>query len=176
MAMTPNSSATAYAAYSDLALTHDARQLGDLVLDNDTRAPASVLSANPVILAMLGQASGMVEMACFRGGRYSADDLQGLTGVSQQLLIKLVCELAFWNLTIRRHPDKPMSAMAIWAFQTLESLGSGASIFSFVETEAAGNPLSNLLTPQEALRIGLVSIAAERFYGRRTAWNLPFNR
>lgn len=138
VAKVPQTSATAYAASTDLVKYYDARQIGDWVADDDTRV--TDLANSSVVSALLKAASGWVESACGVGGRYTPDDLNALTGVGQEFLKELVCTIAVYLIMRRRRilvPDG-MRGDIERAFKTLEELRSGASVFGFVEVAAAG--------------------------------------
>lgn len=171
---TSNSSATAYASVADAILRHDERQWGDLVSNDNTRVAAAALPTNDVMLALLKEASGMVEMACLRGLRYSSTDLgTNISGVSKQLLIGLVVELAFWKATVRRHPDRELAATSIWALQILDKLAEGEKIFSFDEAAAAGVQNSAFMQQSDWQRLNLSTTQARRYWGQRSRDFVP---
>ena len=136
---TPNSSATSYAQPSDLIIAYDANQVGDLVNDDKTRATASqitTVTSSPgpyqTTLAKLKWASGQVEAACLVAGRYQPSDLAALTGMLLALLIDLVCDLAYWKLTIRRYPGTKLTDQAKGALDLLSDLRFGQRIFGWL--------------------------------------------
>jgi hypothetical protein len=142
-------SATTYCAADVFIETHDARKVGDLLLDNGTR-DADPESSTIVARALLW-ASGMVETACLKGARYTPTDL------------------AFWFLCKRRHKVAVKAkeiAGVEEAFEMLQWLAEGERIFSFQETADAGLPATETETPdQKDDRFGVATIA-ERYFGR----------
>lgn len=169
--LTPNSSLTSYATPDDMLVQYDIRAIADLLNDRGVRTGGSpnpdpaIVAVDPVLQAMLDKASGMVEAACLRSLRYSPADLQGLTGVSLQLLVGIVCDLAMGYL-YRRRPDKGKPPAAFGeALKWLEDLASGERIFSFQETEAAALPSVHVETPAEICERSLVAQEAFRYFG-----------
>jgi hypothetical protein len=160
-------SATTYCAADVFIETHDARKVGDLLLDNGTR-DADPESSTIVARALLW-ASGMVETACLKGARYTPTDLAALTGAGQSVLETLVADLAFWFLCKRRHKVAVKAkeiAGVEEAFEMLQWLAEGERIFSFQETADAGLPATETETPdQKDDRFGVATIA-ERYFGR----------
>lgn len=170
MAATPETSASGYATYTDLIAYHDSRKIADLVLD--TGARETDLSSNTKITRALKRASGEVESACFRGRSYTPADLAALIangGAGAELLIGLVCDLAFWHLCKRRHKLAVKAeeiAGAKEALEMLDAIQAGERIFSFTESAEAGIPATEIETvAQKYDRAGVASIAS-RYLGR----------
>jgi hypothetical protein len=186
----PNSSYFAYATPADLLIYHDTRQIADTLKDDDTREASGNIATNPVVLAMLRTASAEVEAAVTTGNRYRPEDLlemfdsaiipenQGgdgiLTGtvVGGELLKKLTCDLAFWNLCKRRRQGLRPEAVsgALEALDLLERLRIGERIFPIAETQDAGLPEAAPLTSDaQAIKRSKISMAerAPRFFGHR---------
>ena len=134
----------AYALASDLINYKDARHLGDLCSDNDTRVTSGSLSTDAKISAALDAASGEVEAAVLQGKRYTAADLTGLTGNSAAYLKKLTCDIAFWILWDRKpayRPDEHSRQQAIeQAANALKMLRTGEHIFNVTAVKEAGVP------------------------------------
>ncbi len=173
MALTPNSSATAYAAPSDLFLRYDIRTIADLVSDTGSRlggSPnpnAATVAASPRLLTLLLVNSGRVEASCVKGQRYLPTDLQALTGVSKQYLVQIVCALTMGDL-FRARPDigKPDETYQE-ACESLKALADGEQIFAFVETEAAGVMENQVNTPGDVENRFLTTVQMRRLFGRR---------
>lgn len=165
---TPNSSASPYLTVDQFIGLKDVRALGQLALDNGQMATSAALQSNSRIDLVLGKASGEIESACFTGERYSANDLNGLTGVSQQLLQGLVADLAFYYLFKVRGASIPEHVVQEFdkAMESVQKLRDGERIFSFEQTEAAGLPFNQFLTPLDYSRLGLLS-GLTRWAGRR---------
>lgn len=165
---TSRSNSTAYADADDLLVYHDARSVGQLLLDDGTMAAVGQIQASDTVTDHLKAASGLVEAAALRGERYTPTDLgTTLSGVSADLLKKMVCELAFWSLYARRNPTAEMSPSALWAFNMLDQLEKGERIFGFDEHAEAGNPDNGFMTQSEWDTLGLASDQADRFFGQR---------
>lgn len=168
------SSATSYATAAQAVQRHDVRQWGDLLSDDNARVAAADVLTNTTLAALLKEASGMVEMACLRGERYTPTDLgETLSGVSKEMLVGLVCELAFWKATVRRHPDRALQPSAIWALQTLDALADGKAIFSLEEVAEAGVQDDDFMTDGDWQRLNLATDQARRYFGRRAKWQVP---
>lgn len=176
MAKTLLSSSTAFATGADLIVYRDWRHVADLVRDDDTRLPSSTSVANDATVAKaLSAASGLIETACFRGGRYTPSDLtQILSGtVCKEFLVSMTCDLAFWILLKRRKPDaNPRNVAGVTeALDTLEKLKLGEAVFPFVEVGDAGVMDYTMLEPgatkSTASAIPLDTFAY-RMFGLRT--------
>lgn len=110
----------------------------------------------------------MVEAAVTTGGQYTAADLNALTGMSQSLLKRLVCDLAMGMLWLAR-PDREGQTPKSFevALEILESIRKGEKAFGLLEQQAA----SRLDTEVESERYvtgrhGIV-VEAQRFFSRR---------
>lgn len=167
MAKTPLSSSSSYATPTQLLNAYDARQVGDLVGDVNTRVSANDLLTDNNLQAALDWASGQVEAACLRGARYTPDDLNALTGMSQAMLVGLVCDLAFWRLTVRRNPSAQPTEAYRAAMELLDRLGLGERIFGLEETAAAGLPESTFVTQQDIDLLRSTTTLSRRYFGRR---------
>lgn len=123
-----------YATPADMLARYDARVIGDLVGDIGEQVPSAALESNAVLLTFLEEASGEVDVALAFGGRYKPEELQSLTGPTQQLLKRMVCDIAIANLMRRRIPSKPeeleaCAAAAKRADEHLKKLHGGEEIF-----------------------------------------------
>lgn len=158
---------TAYANGDDLVARKDARILGELVGDADTRITGSSLTGNANLLAALADASGQIEAACFIGGRYTADDLNGLSGNSQSLLKRLACDLAFTHLHRRRGYDTADLPEYTQANEMLERLRKGERIFDVEDVKDAGNPQIHTTTASDLATQNLARDRCRLFPARR---------
>lgn len=165
---TPNSAASSYLAASDFLNRYDARAVGDLVSDNGNRVSPSNLVNNAVLQEALNDASGMIEAACLRSGRYQPTDLSGLTGVSQRFLWRLIADLAM-GLLIERRPDidRPTPKAYDAALAWLGQLATGERIFGLAEVQDAGLPAAQIESPQTVANRNLTTNVLSRFFGRR---------
>ena len=171
---TPISSSIAYASPADMIARVDQRQLFDFTQDDGTRCPdADTFSASPKVSAALLDASGMVDMYALKGNKYSAEDLQSLQGTGRAILVKLVVELAYWNLSGRRFQKKEMPPETLWAFSVLDDLARGAKIFPLADQANAGNPQDGFMTQNQWATLAPAMFQSQRLWGRRAYQNVP---
>lgn len=143
MPMISNSSSVPYASPADFISRVDVAIPGLLTRDDQSVASAEELLTDPVLNDALLDASGVLESVCLMAERYSPDDLKALTGGSLGLLKRIVCGLAIQFLRERRGIMEPVQyPMAQQALKWLDALMEGSAIFSFLETEKAGLPLT----------------------------------
>jgi phage gp36-like protein len=164
-----------YAASSDILARYDARRVGELVRDDATRASPSELATDPVLTALLADASAIVDSAALAGGRYSADDLSALAAdpVGGPLLVRLVCDLAFGLLVSRRGaPASDVDALAPRykaANDVLEALRNGGRVLDVAGAIAAGQPVNTQVDSD----VTLVTQFASRLFGEALDYTLP---
>ncbi len=152
------SSPTPYCTPNQSLAYVDARQWGDVLLDNNTRERQASLPNDAYFNEQLLAAAGDIEAACLAGERYTILDLQGLTGASAAYLRKLNAWLCYGNLFMRRRPaSAELPVMATWAFNVLDQLRSGARIFSLQAPAAAGLQTHGCTTGP--------SVQARRYFG-----------
>lgn len=125
------SSEEGYATGADMIAYRDVRNLGRLLSDTGTPIADAAVATNETLEKLLLAASGDVELACQRGGRYTVADLEGLDGAAAEKLRELVCDLAFYKVSKRRHPDLSPEDVAgvLVAFETLKALEAGEIVF-----------------------------------------------
>ncbi len=129
----------AYATTAQMLERFDARPIGDMVDDTDQQVPADELLTNPVLIAMLDDASGDIDAALSVGGMYTAADLASLTGNSAKHLVRITCEIAYAYLLRRRGivpADEHQAAMEL-AESHLERLRQGVNVFNVPQREDA---------------------------------------
>jgi len=165
---TPISSSTAYASAADLLNAHDAGKVGDYATDSGARlSEGQILAPDAKVTAALLRASGEVEMACYRGERYTPTMLAALTGASAAALKGLVCDLAFYHLAKRRMPNPESVPGYKEAMEKLEALRDGELIFGLQEVADAAK-MEAFDTSKDANEIyNRPSDMARRFFGRR---------
>lgn len=161
----------AYATAQDLLLRYDARRVSDLVSDTGSRSVYP--DQSPVVAAVLDDASGMVESACRASQRYTANDLQALTGNTSALLKRLVCDLAFGLLVARRgyssQDQRVMAPQTEAANGMLEMLRRGERIFSDQDNADAGVNVVTLRTTPPGYTSGTdLAGRSQRLWGQRT--------
>ena len=171
MVYTPNSAASPYLQPSDLIARVDVNLLCELVSDNGSSpvSPTELLTDTNLITA-LSDASGELESAIFASERYSPVDLQALTGVSQQYMIRILCDLAIYYLWTRRNTAPlPQTLQEKYdkATEALKSLSMGIRIFSFLEVQEAGVPVTQQMQLSQYYNNNLISARWHRMFGYR---------
>lgn len=168
MPQTSISSATAYATPAQLLQYYEIAKVAEWASDNEALTYDQITAPDPNVAQALLTASGIVESYCIRGGRYLPTDLAVLTGASQAFLVKLVCDLAMYELVKRRAPE-PEKIVAGYkeAQETLKSLANGDMIFSFQETASAGNMVAFDTKYNSAGCEQRLTDIARPFFGRR---------
>jgi phage gp36-like protein len=158
-----------YAQPQDAIDRIDVRRWGDLVLDNGVRATANQLLTNTRLIAVLNDASGLIDAALLRGGRYAPTDLQTLATTTNNgwyLLLRINVDIAYaLALEARGYSESEIGSMApgyAKALEYLDRLMEGQWIFGLAPVVAAGGvpkvvPLSNNIT--------LLTQAARRYFG-----------
>lgn len=175
MPQTPFSTSTPYCSAADLFVYHDPEQVGDMLKTGSGTRPsvASMLDSTSTPGALLQRfllsASGRVESTCSVARRYTPSDLAALLGsgtAGEQILIKLVADLCFWQLCQRRQPataDVKNTPGAAEAFEYLKQLANGDCIFGFVESANAGLPVVQEAAPAMLLTPNVVTQAIRLF-------------
>jgi len=174
---TPLTSATSYCSAAEFVKRYDVRSIGDRLGDTGVRVDATSALTDPNLAVLLRQASGMVEEACFRGRRYTPDDLTTLllsgtppgTSAGADRLRGLVADLTLWLVYNRRpDPTRPIPSQCQLAHNTLELLATGYRIFSLSEFADAGkeikviNPTIGEVSPRSSLPL---TERANRLFG-----------
>jgi phage gp36-like protein len=145
MPQTITSTNTGYCSPGEMLLHFDRRLIGMLI--SDTGVPVTddfALLNNNVLKTALMQASAEVESACYRGGRYSKDDLDAIYAsdtAAKRFLTWLVASIALYRLWQRRGDPKVIVGDFTSALQYLEALETGKRIFPLAETAVAGRKL-----------------------------------
>jgi hypothetical protein len=170
MTKTVVSSAVPYCSPAQLASFYDYRPLARLVADSDTAAQLTYAEflAHPNTLALLTSASGELEAALLKAGRYTPADLQALAGTNAgELLANQVAGLAVWNAYERRNALMEAPALAKESRELLGRLAAGEAIFGFQETADAGVIESSPETEADVVaRRGIIS-QSRAYWGRR---------
>lgn len=168
---TPLSSSTPYATVADLLARYDARTVGDLAGDAGSRVSAADLAdANTAgganVAAALADASGQIEAACLRGGRYLPADLAALTGMSAKRLVRLTCRVTML-LLMERRPDSKWPEWAKDVEAELDRVAKGERVFGLREVVDA-SVMGEVVPPdaQPGPRPALSEVA-RRVFGRR---------
>jgi phage gp36-like protein len=132
---------TAYATGDDLVIRYDIDLVGDLSTDERESMDRDEVASSPRVAAALGDASGEVEVALLAGGRYSVEQLQGLSGNALNHLKQIVCGLAMAAL-YRRRPESAdrefIESITKNARDAIQALRRGENIFGLQEVIDAG--------------------------------------
>jgi hypothetical protein len=174
---TPNSSAAPYCTPQQFLSRFDVRFVQDLLADAGARLTPQEVASSPALAELLGEASGMVEAACFVSNRYTAADLAALAGPSREFLVGLTAGLTLWLLWDRRprklEEEPPLRARV--ALEQLQFLRDGQRIFGLQEHADAGLVDSKTQSPEDAARRGGVVFRARRFFGAHGPnWRQPW--
>ena len=165
-----------YATPADFLARYDARIVGDIVADDGVQVSSSGLLTDPNLLASLADASGDVESACLFGERYTPDDLAALTGNSQSLLKRIVCDVAMAYLLKRRPSADPQNDIARLeaAERILERLRKGEQVFyRGDDIDPAGVIDTAGPTTLQLESLNTIRRRTQNYYPRGA---LPFNR
>lgn len=126
---TPIIRGSAYATPYDLIKRYDVRVLGDLINDSGNRVSSQSILIDKNIVAVLDDASGMIDSSALVGGRYQINDLQTLSSIDQAMIIRLCCDLCFILLVQRRGLDVKSLPQYDHSMDMLQRLRTGERIF-----------------------------------------------
>lgn len=167
----------AYATPADLLARFDARTVGDLAYDDDVQRTPTELATSPNLLAAIDDAAGEVGAALFQSGRYTAAQIDGLTGSAASYLKRIVCTIAMRHLFDRR-PSLESAArdeVTDQARRMLEKLRRGENIFNLTPedpSDDANTPAAVIDTPSAVRAQNLIVDACRgRFYPERRYQN-----
>lgn len=144
----------AYADGSDLVKRYDARILSFVSNDDDTPVALADVPTHPAVLQALDDASGSIDAALRAGGRYSAEDLSGLTGTAMALLKRVNCDIAKHYLSLRRMSTtaEEEEKSAEVAERILKQIRTGEIVFVSDPQIEATLPEHPLFLEQDVLR------------------------
>ncbi len=129
----------AYATGDDLIARYDVDQVGDLATDEREELDRSEVPDHPNVAAALLDASGEIDAALLAGGRYTPEQLAGLTGNTANHLIRITCAVAMANL-IERRPERASKELADAYRKTsegwLNKLRNGENVFGIIAATA----------------------------------------
>jgi phage gp36-like protein len=129
-----------FASVTDMINRNDRRDLCNLVSDTEFAVEAVNLPTNIKLQVALDDASGMIVAALLKGQRYEVADLEGLTGYSLSLLLRMNCDIAMLLLLERRpdrDPDRVERQQEI-SESHLKRLSTGEEVFDLIAQEEAG--------------------------------------
>lgn len=160
-----------YASPQDLLDRYDARRVGDLATDSGTRLTESQILADSKVSTCMEDASGALIAAIKRGNRYTDDDLSLLSGPSLSFLKRVVCDLSFAYLVMRRgYGADEVSAQAPGyksAQEILKKLQDGELVFDLGSQKSAGTPSFTIKTYSVDGESQLPSSTAKRLFGMK---------
>jgi hypothetical protein len=114
--------------------------------------------------------SGKFESATMRSSRYNLEDIQALSGVAYNGVVKILSDLAMMEVVTRRPgpapPDVVVNAYNE-AQKFLTDLADGIAILSFAETQQAGQPRVYFMTPQDYIEDRYITSIWPRAWGVR---------
>jgi hypothetical protein len=185
-----NTPQNAYAAPADMVGSngntgrYDTRIIAQLVMDSNIPAGddfnvslmQGALANNTALLDTLYDASGIINSYVTRGQYYSVANLQALTDVDQQFLVRITCSLAYGMLLMRRGsiPQKELPVEYLEAKQTLEDLAEGKQVFNYLPAQEAGVMTAANANLPTAVSIGqrtFAQYATPGYYPRRPYGN-----
>lgn len=153
----------------------DARTIGDLVADDGTQVSAAALLSDTNLSTALADASGDIEAALLVGGRYTTEQLEGLTGNSSSYLQRICAEIATYYLLVRR-PEVNQELLDHYdriRERYLKTLKSGEEIFDLDTTIRASQPSVDGPSTQDYEDLNMIRDRVNNYFPRR--WN-PNNR
>lgn len=177
---TPVSSSSPYISASEFLKRYDWRTIGQLLSDDDTGPDListltnSATTEGERLESVLKDASGMVEIACLKGGMYTVADLEALTGNQAAILKRLVSDIAV-NLCYQRRPstNHPMPQQTQVAMNLLDAISQGDKIFGLQAQIDAGHAELKTDTPENVETRNGMTVIAQEFFGIRGKRKLP---
>jgi hypothetical protein len=172
---TPASGSSPYCSPQTYLTRCDKRFVGQLLSDSGAPVAAADIPTHPMILALLSEASGMVESAATVGEMYvisgTRNDLQALTHNSAEYLAGMVAALTTWLLWSRRpnfslHGEKP-PAQAEMAMAFLDDLRDGKRVLGLTENMQSGVAQSEVGSKSDDQTTGSLLVIAAPMLGRR---------
>jgi phage gp36-like protein len=156
---------------------HDARMIAQLVGDDNVEISRIDLQTDEVVLALLDDATGEMDVALKSAGRYSDTNLSGLTGSMLNHRVRICCDIAMSLAFDRRPGFEPEIADRhhAKAAELLEKLRTGANIFDLPAHQTASNPTLDGPTSVDYKRNNLLVDRSHRFFPGRSQ-RLPTDR
>lgn len=129
---------------ADMTKRYDERTLADMCSDQGSPATGDYLTDSPILTALLSAAVGEVKASILKSERYTADELDALTGSGLEHLVDLTCTIA-WYYLWRRRPCQTETDIAQRkeareeAEKVLKQLRTGEIVLDIDTAQAAGN-------------------------------------
>jgi phage gp36-like protein len=166
----------AFALPDDLISRYDRRLIADLATDEGETLPAEDLGDHPAVLTALQDASGEMLVALAQGGRYTVDQLEGLSGYALHHRKRICCDIAM-NLLMKRRPivdEERAAAIAKQSREHLKSLAAGENVFGLEEHIDAGMLELSTVSTVEIENLNLLPTRMGRYFPD-TAQRTPRN-
>ena len=139
-----------YATGEEFVQRYDVRLIGDLVKDDGVQASQTLIPTHPVVLALLGDASGAIDAALLVGNRYTPAQLADLSATAASFLRRLTSDLTLIYLKRRRgrfDPEKD-GALLKEINATLDSLRKGEDLLLLADQTQAAASTIELVRPE----------------------------
>lgn len=139
-----------YATGDEFLQRFDARLVGDLVRDDGLQEPVGGLPSHPVLLAVLADASAIVDAAVYVGNRYTPAQMASLAPTARAFVRRLTCDLALLFLKRRRgrFDHERDAALQEEVQSALNSLRDGTDLLLLEGQSAAAASTMQLVGPK----------------------------
>lgn len=163
-----------YATPSDIIARKSVTTLGQLCSDSGTTVTPTGLLTDTVLEMALLDASGAIEAALMQSGRYTAEDLEGLSALSDNstsYLSRICCDIAMAYLFAR----KPTFSVEQYKQyldleeQHLERLRKGEHVLFKQANIDAGTPKYSQASVTAVNQLGLLRDRTHNYYPKRTS-------
>lgn len=154
----------AYATGYQLVAAVDPRDIADFCGDSTNPVDPATVATNPIVLAALEKATGMIRAAAMIANKYTEETLTRLANSNDPFIVDMTCMLAVGVLYARRsltNQEPPYYVKR--AEEWLAALRLGELIFNNEQTKTFGNVTVGSATVQELQNQNLVA-AEGRFF------------
>lgn len=135
---------TQYATVAQLQQRYDARMVGDLSSDDGSGTTNSA-----TLNAVLSDATAEINAAILLGSRYTATDINNLINSGDTLLPRLCCDLAMFDLQLRRGVGQPSERYKA-SVEIIKQIKEGKAVLNLADSQSAGLPSLVTLTSTQA--------------------------
>jgi hypothetical protein len=173
---------SSYVTPEQFLARRDIRAVQNLLADGPASGvvtpPVEAVPTHPVLIAALEDASGQVRAAAETANRYTAAELDQLSGENDPFLIRLVSDLAFGLLLDRRgRPVAPGDYPAVEkAEQWLALLRLGERVLNVQSAKDAGVEKGSFISAVTFANSGLAADQYAYFYPRGEGLNRSSGR
>jgi hypothetical protein len=170
MALTPISGPAPYCTPTQLLRRYDFRSVGQYLADDGVKMTQDEVLASPILADLLREASGHLESALLRSGRYTPADLGALTNNGLEMVAGLVAGYTMFLVWARRpsrflNDQLPLQAQL--AMDKLQELATGHRVLPFQEAADAGRIHHDVEQPPVVFRRRLAAVIARPLFGLR---------